>query len=463
MDTGLMEGRPSMEISGKWPKLVQDPIHKLISFEDHEGDHLLLKLIDSKEFQRLRRIKQLGLSELVFPTATHNRFSHSLGVLHLTKKILERIERLGEKIEDQQKVIILCSALLHDIGHGPFSHAFEAITKEDHEKRTLDIIRDGETEINKILRDFDPGLPNQIAYFFLLDEEDNNAASSSINDLPSFYSDIISSQLDADRFDYLLRDSYMTGTYYGNFDLEWIIQRLYIDKGKNRFYLSRKAFSAAETYIFSRYHMYRSVYFHKATRAAEVMLKSLFSRYKELIQTPKMKKEDVAPDSSPVVFKSFSETMELQDYLMLDDVTILEFLKSCAKSKDTILRNLADGLLNRNLYKCIDISETDPNKSNQVYHAQFYHAVMEMMKEKHIDTTYNFIVDSPADIPYKPYDPDEDRPPTQIYIEDQEISKISKSVKELTNYTFYRYYFPGYLRDEIEQIAHDTGIPRRKP
>jgi len=267
-------------VSKTWPKLIRDPVHDIISFEDKPWDHLLLKLINTREFQRLRRIKQLGMSEMVFPGANHSRFAHSIGVLHNARQFLARIERLtARKIDEFQRTAVLSAALLHDLGHGPFSHTFEKITSENHEKRTNEIIVSDATEVNAVLRGHDSGLPETLRQFF---DEDPEAPGESA--LPKHFVQIVSSQLDADRFDYLLRDAHATGADYGRFDTKWIIQHLLLDEQKHRIHLSNKAYTAAETYVFARYHMYRAVYFHKTTRAAEVMLRLLFRSYKMFVE-----------------------------------------------------------------------------------------------------------------------------------------------------------------------------------
>src|SRR5262245_13179216 len=128
-------------MSDSWPRYLRDPIHNLITFQDDPADRLLLHLIDTPEVQRLRRIKQLGFSEQVFPGANHSRFAHSLGVLHVTKKFLTQFDQVtGERLEDSQRALLLAAALLHDIGHGPFSHAFEKVTGVNHEAFTRQII-----------------------------------------------------------------------------------------------------------------------------------------------------------------------------------------------------------------------------------------------------------------------------------------------------------------------------------
>ena len=196
--------------------------------------------------------------------------------MHTAKMFLDRLETvLGMATPPDQRTAVLAAALLHDVGHGPFSHAFEKITGEDHEKRTREIITDKSTEVNGKLG----GLADVLDGFF---SEDVEEVASDQGCLPRYLTQIVSSQLDADRFDYLLRDSYATGTNYGRFDFRWLLQNLFLQESPARFYLGYKASLAVEQYVYSRYHMYRAVYFHKTTRTAEVMLRLLFKRLKEL-------------------------------------------------------------------------------------------------------------------------------------------------------------------------------------
>ena len=233
-------------MSKTWPKIIRDPVHNIIPFENTECDRLLLNLINSREFQRLRRIKQLGLCEMVFPGANHSRFAHSIGVMHTARMFLERIERvMGKKLDEDKRTLVLSAALLHDLGHGPFSHAFEKVTRTKHEERTLEIIQDESTEIHARLSEMDKQWPQKfpvlLAPFFYKGAEDGDKDDG--NEKPiveGYFTQIVSSQLDADRFDYLIRDSDATGTDYGNFDLRWIIQHFYLNEGKGRFYLEPK-------------------------------------------------------------------------------------------------------------------------------------------------------------------------------------------------------------------------------
>ncbi len=438
-------------MSGSWPKVLCDPVHKLIAFEDNPCDRLLLQLINTPEMQRLRRIKQMGLTELVFPGATHSRFSHSLGVLHVARLFLDQLQRArGRALPQEQRTFILCAALLHDVGHGPFSHVFELVTGQWHESFTRAIIHNDQTEVHRRLRAFDPGMPERLARFF--DEEGEERGAG----VPPYPAQVVSGQLDADRCDYLLRDSYATGTNYGLFDLPWLLAQLRPDPSGRRFYLTRKGLSAAETYLFARYHMYRTVYFHKASRAAEVMLKLLFRRFKELIGN-----DGIVRDVSPGLIEAFTGQMSLTRYLEFDDHTITELFKACARSGDDILVRLADGLLNRRLYKAIDVTAHAAAQDWSRILA-FDARVRERMQECGLDPRYCFAEDSASDTPYEPYQPDVEKPARQIYVENSagqvvEISTLSDALVQLRKtWTILRYYVPAEFRDELRQIAAET-------
>lgn len=433
-----------------WPRIIRDPVHNIIPFADDDCDRLLLSLINTKEFQRLRRIKQLGLSQLVFPGADHSRFAHSIGVMHFAQRMLDRLIAVRPSCAtSEQRLIVLAAALLHDVGHGPFSHAFESITGDKHERRTLEIIRSGDSEVNRVLRRFDAKLPEKLTVFF--DEElAVDARDGSL--VPPYLTQIVSSQLDADRFDYLLRDSYSTGTEYGRFDHGWLLQHLDVDERRGRVFLHAKALLAAETYIFARYHMYRSVYYHKTTRAAEVMLRLLLRRYKQLLddESGDEARRRVVPDAPPAVLKAFASTIGLNEYLLLDDHSLTEFAKCCATCDDSVLSQLAQGLLNRRLFKAVDVTEAG------IPHAvSFCEAARRIIESFGYVAEFAFSPDTPSDTPYKLYNPDSEKPATQIYIQtasgsQRELSEQSDSVRQLNKkYTLTRYYFPPDVRSRV--------------
>lgn len=440
-------------MSGNWPKVFRDPVHNLIAFDDTPCDRLLLDLINTHEVQRLRRITQMGLTTLVFPGATHSRFAHSLGVLHTARLFLDQLARTqGAGIDDEQRTFVLCAALLHDVGHGPFSHVFEQVTNQWHESYTRAIIQSDQTEVHQRLRAHDRSMPERLAQFF---EEDEQGGT-----VPPYLAQIVSGQLDADRCDYLLRDSHATGTNYGHFDLAWMTAQLRPDPAGRRFYLTRKGLSAAETYLFARFHMYRTVYFHKTSRAAEVMLKLLFRRFKELIGNGAS-----VGNVSVALIEAFSGQPSLTQYLDFDDHTITEFFKACARGADPVLSRLADGLLNRRLYKALDVTGLRATREFSRILA-FDARVRERLLERGMDPRYCFADDSASDTPYEPYEPDVERPGRQIFVEDGngrivEISTLSDALVQLRKtYTVIRYYVPAEFRDELAVIARETLQPR---
>lgn len=266
-------------------KVFRDPVHDIISF-DKVKENYILDLIDSKEMQRLRRIKQLGLSSYTYPGADHSRFVHSLGTAFLIKRVIERFQHIRGEQEKQwfqdifdNRNLVLCSALLHDIGHGPFSHALEDVTGIKHEVWTMRIINSPDTEVNNILESYRSGFAKEVA---------DVVARLHSSDMVV---KLLSSQLDVDRFDYLLRDSLATGVGYGRFDLEWMINTLRIGEvdGVPEIGLDLdKGLSIAEDFVMARYYMYKHVYFHKATRSAEIIARKILNRAKELIKSGKM-------------------------------------------------------------------------------------------------------------------------------------------------------------------------------
>ncbi|HWP41238.1 MAG TPA: HD domain-containing protein, partial [Tepidisphaeraceae bacterium] len=176
-------------------KIIRDPVHDVIAFRlEDPTDALLYRLLNTAEFQRLRRIRQLGLANLAYPGADHSRYGHSLGVMQTARKMLRRLAE-QVSISQEQMTICLSAALLHDLGHGPFSHVFERVSGIDHEQLTQRLILDPHSQVHRALIEYDPALPQAIV------------AMMRCQPLRTWLCDILSSQLDADRLDYLLRDN----------------------------------------------------------------------------------------------------------------------------------------------------------------------------------------------------------------------------------------------------------------
>ena len=307
-------------------KVFRDPVHDLIALDAE--DRFILELIDCKEFQRLRRIRQLGLGSLVYPGAEHTRFAHSLGVFNFARRILERLRsRHGIAIRrelDRNSRTIKAAALLHDLGHGPYSHVFERVFRpptgagKSHEDWTCEIICSDNTEVSRVLRreNIDP-----VDVARLISGSGPKSFAGAECVVEPYLQDIVSSQLDADRMDYLLRDSLMTGSPAGAFDSEWILNALTIGEIKTGQRLLKKlcldaskGTGAIEGFLISRLQMTRNVYGHKTTRAYEG----------ELLSTLRLASEcaDWLPDDSPqpvTLVLAKKGRVDVKSYLMLDD------------------------------------------------------------------------------------------------------------------------------------------------
>ena len=348
---------------------IRDPVHGLIVFGggadgyQNETDQIAWRLLNTPEFQRMRRIRQLGFSDLVFPGATHSRFAHSIGVYHMARRLADVIARRSESDEAhdrERKRVALLAALLHDVGHGPFSHAFEsaAIAGQEHrrhEKWSAEIVR-GDTGINSVLRNVDEALPNQIGA--LLTEDKNQK---------DIYSAIVSSQFDADRLDYIQRDRLMTGVGFGHIDIDWLLDCLEVGTftiGSDPpaearcFYLGPKGVQVAEEYLEARSRLYRMVYMHKTTRAAEKMMEALLC----IIASDAIDEEEVRRE--PVLCYLTSDAPTLGSYLALDDSSVWAALSVYSGLSDVRVSNLAERLRDRALYKCVDIGIHDKPDGN---------------------------------------------------------------------------------------------------
>lgn len=321
-------------------KVFKDPVHRYV----HVRDRVIWDLVATKEFQRLRRIRQLGTTYFTFHGAEHSRFNHSLGVYEIIRRIIDDVFDGRKDWNREDRLLTLCAALLHDLGHGPFSHSFEKVFQLDHEEFTQKIIV-GNTEVNKVLAKVGPDFPKKVAEVIAKTYENKLIVS------------LISSQLDADRMDYLLRDAYFTGVSYGHFDIERLLRVMRPREEQVVFKYS--GMHAVEDYIMSRYQMYWQIYFHPVTRSAEVILTKILHRAKQLHD------EYYSFKQHPVHFYSlFEDEMTLEDYLKLDENVILYYFQMWQDEDDSILSDLCTRFVNRNLFKYVDF---DPAKQFKVH------------------------------------------------------------------------------------------------
>lgn len=312
----------------KRSKVFRDPVHNLISLAGEEG-LLIRALIDRPEFQRLRRIRQLGLSLLTYPGAEHSRWTHSLGVYHVARRMLDALrDRYSDASEYEQlapiRNEILVAALLHDIGHGPFSHLFENV---------LPKLRDAQAGYPIGHEDWSRRIISDAFGDMLHERGVNIDVVTGLIDARSrrhlLAKDILSSQLDADRMDYLLRDSWAAGPRYGHFDLEWMLHALRIGQlavpGRAEpdwrlCFDSVKARHVVEEFIQAREFMYVQVYIHKTTRAYEALFRNIFALAANICRGD----PDRCPDPCPPALRKMLAGVSVgtAEYLSLDDFRI---------------------------------------------------------------------------------------------------------------------------------------------
>ena len=311
-------------------KIINDPVHGFISIP-HE---ILFDVIEHPYFQRLRRISQTGLLNLIFPGATHTRFHHALGAMHLMFTALETLKLKGTQISKEEEKAAMLAILLHDIGHGPFSHALENMLMDDwhHEKLSLLLM-------NKMNEEFDGQLSMAIEMF-------------KGNYERKFFNQLISSQLDVDRLDYLKRDSFYTGVVEGNVNTQRIISMMNVSE--DELVIDAKGIYSIENFLTARMFMYWQVYYHKTSAIAEYLLVKILVRAKYLVSTGK-----VLPASENLSYflckNEFEKATEedIQRFTELDDNDVIQAIKFWTKSEDAILCYLCKCVIQRQFPKTI--------------------------------------------------------------------------------------------------------------
>src|SRR5215831_6935985 len=423
-------------------RIYRDPVHNIIPLRDDTAEeHLMIRLIDTPEFQRLRRIKQLGLGLYTYQGAEHSRFTHSLGALHLMTRILDQITARND-IAPLDRAAARAAALLHDVGHGPFSHAMEKVLGVHHEEMTIRAVTSPHTELNATLRSFSAEMPDRVAT--IIDGTFKPAALAQL----------VSSQLDVDRMDYLLRDSLMTGAKYGLYDLEWIINALQIDEEGDRIYVAARGVYAVEEYLQARYYMFRQVYFHRTLRSAEAVLRSALRRALELIR----KGRDVWYVAESAFAKMLRrEPLSVTEHLSMDDSDVIFHMKQWQQSTDTVLSDLSHRFVDRRLFKAIDVDMPQDERQD------FLQAAKSVVERAGFEPDYYFIEDRASDVPYYSYyTAGGVEPRTRIYVEDgyarpviREISEVSEVVRGLgRGYELHRICFPAEVKDEVYRLYH---------
>lgn len=460
------------------PQRIRDPLHDIIDFSATEFENVLWNVINTRPFQRLRRIRQLGFSDLTFPGATHSRLAHSVGVFHTARMLMKIIETHLLKEDHYRKTkaqVALAAALVHDIGHGPFSHSFEDVGKRlelkmaDHERVSDLLICDG--EIAEAFHPLGSGFAQDVANII------NGKGEKHI------YGSVVSSQFDADRLDYMRRDRLMTGTQHGAIDFTWLLANLEVgtvpfveDERKvgdiETFVLGPKAIHAAESYVLGLFQLYPTVYLHKTTRGAEKIFTELLVRTIELAWRGSVARTGL-PEHHPIA-KFAMDPENIERILCLDDAVVWGALHLLAEAEDVAISNLATRLRDRKLFKAINIRDrlilhiqdtwfdgkvSDLLASGVVDRAcvSIESKIQEWLSE-HSDGVPRILIDKGERSPYKDFQ-ESKGPLNQIHIRTREgklidIKARSEIVASIETFKYFRVYVSGE-DDESRKFVHD--------
>ena len=419
-------------------RVIRDEIHKDILVPPHHA-----KILDTKEFQRLRSIQQLSTCEYVFPAANHNRFSHSLGAYHLARKLTHLLQDVQPGIiDDDDAELVQLAALLHDIGHPPYSHLLETpkvfATFHSHEHWGRLLIESTDTEIGMAVHEV-LGTERLGRLFALMDGKSEYQGV----EIPQFMKEIVSSQLDVDRMDYLVRDQANTGAQIGGFDIDRVFRALRVGED-GYFYVKTWGLPAVEAYLVTRYHMYNQVYFHKVNMLTQNYLVDMLSRAKILADQGKLNLDHRLEQM--LVNKSLTPVQ----YAELNDSHIKVALSDWAKHEDITLSLYANKLLSRRgFHKSLRINTLDINMVDAVKQR-----LEDFIKSHGFDPEIHVLYASISKRGYMPYE-------QGIKLEDgRDVSEHSAMIRSLALPNERAMVFvPEEIRDATEAVVREWIKP----
>ncbi len=430
--------------------ILRDPVHGVVAFEGVNG-RVLPTLIDTAEVQRLRRVRALGVASMAFPGAEHSRFAHAVGAAQVMARFLARIEPLaeaaGSPLAPHDHDDALAAALLHDLGHGPLSHLFEEAFPgmQAHELWTSAAILDPDTETHRALASFDVDMPSRVERLV-----------HGVHPMPVL-ARAVSGTLDVDRCDYLLRDSHMTGTRYGLFDLDWLLRSLALEphEGGPRLAVDgSKGLPAVEGFFLARLFMYQQVYFHKATRAAECVLRSAFRRLADLVADGRTPHGTPAP----IARLARGERISTREYLSLDDNVLWCAVDAWRGDADEVLAGLAARSGQRDLFKTASLDDIDPELDPTL------RAALEgIVAARGLDPRYFAYLDVADVVPFEsPRVPDDGLRVVHARRPSQALEHASFLIARIADTPFVRrrLIFPGVVRAAVTEML-ESHRPHR--
>ena len=418
-------------------RVIRDEIHRDIFVPAH-----VARLIDTREFQRLRNIQQLATCHYVFPAATHNRFSHSLGAYHLARVLCEHLSEVQPGIiSEEDSELVAIAALLHDIGHPPFSHLLETdkvfANFLNHEEWGKMVLESKETEIGIAIREVLGEKRTERLFALYSGKSDYDG-----EEIAPFLKEIVSSQLDVDRMDYMIRDQANSGAQIGGFDSARVIRALRVGND-GRLYAKQWGLPAIEAYLVTRYHLYNQVYFHKVNQLTQEYLVRVLSRARELAQEQRLSL------SEPLQNMLCNPDLTVRQYVRLTDADINGAMMDWADHEDSILSGYARRLVSRRDYhKSIRIGELTAEMSSVVI------PKLLPVVEKAGYSDADIITASIRKKGYMPYS-------QGIVLEDgRDVVEHSPLIRSLTLSSEQALIFiPEEVRDECERIARDVIKP----
>ncbi|HSQ63963.1 MAG TPA: HD domain-containing protein [Polyangiaceae bacterium] len=422
--------------------ILRDPVHGLVSFEADE-ERIVERLMDTPEVQRLRRVRQLGVTSFAFPGAEHTRFAHAVGAAFVMKLLLARLRSIHGELPYWQQITsdrardALAAAMLHDVGHGPLSHLFEDAIPgvPEHEEWTRRVVLDPGTAVHRVLAAEDPAMPGRVA-----------ALVSGEHPLP-YRARSVSGTFDVDRCDYLLRDAHATGVRYGVFDLDWLLRSLRFAPSESKDEApalaidGAKGLPAIEAFLIARLFMFQQVYLHKATRAAEWMIRAILSRAARLIA------EGARIEGTPRALElaSHGNDLPLGEYLELDDAALTVAMHAWERSKDEPLADLARRIRVRALFKTYELFGENANAAGR---ARALATARDVARSAGLDPEVHVGLDVASDVPFEA-----DKEPLVVYSKGKSrpLSEVSFLLSRLKGETLerVRLVFAPELREAI--------------